>query len=945
MAEREDIDISATNHSNGLVAQQASVFDTEVKIEPGINSVRPDNLESTEPAHTAAPIASHYSPIIPSRKTTVNSQGRKRKVPSMDSDSAVSGSEDESDNDSDYDDGDEAITYNPESQELPRIPTLHPAFKLAEQLAVDIVAPFKELIQSSGCEDDETRLLMREISACEDVRYGEAVKIGIVGDSGKSSLINSLLGCVSLTPQADDGEACTYVVQEFVPVPPKQKAPFAAEIYWKGRKMRESDLKSHIDSYYQFYRCKKEAIDDERGESEEVEARTAKEVFLALFQDKDEFADEESMKDYLSTVDPTDYGQVLSQMIKWTDQVIAKLGCDGEPLIIEASNLDALSENILPYTKTVTDYLVGSQLKCSPWSMVRLVKIGVRSPLLAAGVTIADLPGISDINRTRVKTTQAYLKSCDYLIIVADIKRAETDTATHSNLIDAHRRRRGKSVIMVCTRSDDIGAKQNIPMSPQEEEQAEYLKRQEMSTTAKLKEIGKNIRASRGDRDLVNSLSRKREKLTVKSKMYKARQTQERILIRNRKVSTGLKKKYLELTKDEYPLPVFCVSNKLYTAHLIGIPRDEPAILTVENTNIPRMVEYIYNLPATRKLAALEHHCQVTLCTLFCTVEMASTITKIQRKEHLERLILQSQQAALIEVDTIFSDFNQREVCALVSKLTNFEQPWIKRAAVKCGRWESFGAASHRALCRKYGIHKTKKLGPKDLNKELLMVVSDDAEVPFNSLINACEGLLATLDSTLETVLEKMRCTINEDQASTLTPVQAFFGNLRRRQTELQVRCMYAIRAMRKSLGTVKIDALQDSSDASYLATAMKKVYERAAAIGFRDCEKGVTIHRKRCDVLSNDICQPDGIFMFVKDQTMVHCEAVVETRRVALQKDIETIFASIQHDFSSICATDVEESPASKELQRKLRELVPKAREEFISPVKGYLEECRKVK
>lgn len=81
-------------------------------------------------------------------------------------------------------------------------------------------------------------------------------------------------------------------------------------------------------------------------------------------------------------------------------------------------------------------------------------RIGLDSPLLAQGIKLSDMPGISDINKTRTQATFEHLLECDVTMVVGPVSRAVTDTTIHNSLHDAKKRRRGKSVIMVATKTD-----------------------------------------------------------------------------------------------------------------------------------------------------------------------------------------------------------------------------------------------------------------------------------------------------------------------------------------------------------------------------------------------------------------------------------------------------------------------------------------------------------
>lgn len=67
---------------------------------------------------------------------------------------------------------------------------------------------------------------------------------------------------------------------------------------------------------------------------------------------------------------------------------------------------------------------------------------------------MADVPGVTDTNYFRVENANRYLQSCDTTIVVGKIDRI-TDNPSFQNLyMEAFRRRRSGSVILVATRAD-----------------------------------------------------------------------------------------------------------------------------------------------------------------------------------------------------------------------------------------------------------------------------------------------------------------------------------------------------------------------------------------------------------------------------------------------------------------------------------------------------------
>jgi hypothetical protein len=78
----------------------------------------------------------------------------------------------------------------------------------------------------------------------------------------------------------------------------------------------------------------------------------------------------------------------------------------------------------------------------------------LKSPILQQKVIIADVPGGADVNYFRKNTADHYLQSCQMTIVVAKIDRITNDLSFRQKYVEAYRRRRSGSVILVGTKSD-----------------------------------------------------------------------------------------------------------------------------------------------------------------------------------------------------------------------------------------------------------------------------------------------------------------------------------------------------------------------------------------------------------------------------------------------------------------------------------------------------------
>ncbi|KAI0043424.1 hypothetical protein FA95DRAFT_1630608 [Auriscalpium vulgare] len=96
------------------------------------------------------------------------------------------------------------------------------------------------------------------------------------------------------------------------------------------------------------------------------------------------------------------------------------------------------AEDGVPFSQTIGNYITSyspgrAQRQStrrdggSIWSIVQKVKIWCNAPVLRAGVTLVDLPGVSDNNDVRNSIAKDYISQCDHVFIMTDISRAVDD--------------------------------------------------------------------------------------------------------------------------------------------------------------------------------------------------------------------------------------------------------------------------------------------------------------------------------------------------------------------------------------------------------------------------------------------------------------------------------------------------------------------------------------
>lgn len=295
---------------------------------------------------------------------------------------------------------------------------------------------------------------------------------------------------------------------EFTAAAATQRTPYAAEIEFFDSSICMRAIEVKLQLY--FARLQKERDGEEPSDEEIADTNTAIDFFVVLFRNHDEFSDQDSAEEFLATALSLRDSAILTKLRRWTTELLTKFAPSGNSLILGANTIEDLTDQYLPFTTRVDDAIYGgAPLDYSPWPFVRIVRVLMHHAILDQGITIADLPGLTDYNKIRVKATSRYLRSCDYTICVGRIDRVETSNTFTKYYTDAFRRRRHGSVIFVITRTDDMraGHKSNIPLDAQGEEISSMISKQ-VSSLEKMRDANRTeIKRMKGNRAAVNQLS------------------------------------------------------------------------------------------------------------------------------------------------------------------------------------------------------------------------------------------------------------------------------------------------------------------------------------------------------------------------------------------------------------------------------------------------------
>jgi hypothetical protein len=111
-------------------------------------------------------------------------------------------------------------------------------------------------------------------------------------------------------------------------------------------------------------------------------------------------------------------------------------------------------------------------------------------------------------------------------------------------------------------------------------------------------------------------------------------------MIRNKKTVKSLRRTYRYLTGDQRALPIFCVSNKIYEQYSIGFDRSDRPVLTLEDTEIPKLRQHLRLATGEGRFNDAVFHYETQLPSLLTSVDLWCFKAHMKRRREVEEIVL-----------------------------------------------------------------------------------------------------------------------------------------------------------------------------------------------------------------------------------------------------------------------------------------------------------------
>ncbi|KAM4535917.1 nuclear GTPase SLIP-GC-like isoform 5-T6 [Fundulus diaphanus] len=320
--------------------------------------------------------------------------------------------------------------------EKPAVKRQRASIQFSEAVILNDVKAIMEHVYEKLHNRESTELNEFLKTKIRDLEVDKRAVVGVFGKtgSGKTSLINSVIGVNKLLPSGDV-DACTSVmikVEANV-----NNSTYEAEIEFIPKDEWEDELGT-VDRFLEQDGEQEKQDDDDDDDDDNDGYHDLVEKLSALYGEEWKEKSSEQLMDIR-------YFREIPEFLNSTKKI----------LICESAT--ELSAKILKYTKQGGD----GGIKRWYWPLVKCVTVKVPKNNFLQHVTLVDLPGNGDRNKSRDSMWKGIVGNCSAVWIVSEINRAASDKESWEVL------KRASSLLgnggecrhihFICTKSDVIG--------------------------------------------------------------------------------------------------------------------------------------------------------------------------------------------------------------------------------------------------------------------------------------------------------------------------------------------------------------------------------------------------------------------------------------------------------------------------------------------------------
>lgn len=667
----------------------------------------------------------------------------------------------------DYDASFSKNGFYDESQEpLPNAVVYDPDFQSVQTATSGLIADLVGTIPEHSRDCIRFKHLLARASEYAKTDVTKPRRVNIVGKSGsgKTSLLNSLLGIPGHAKALAGSKACTHVPATYESPFPGQTRRFAVKVDFFTHKEITKVMEMTVKSFYDYHDKNHEHLDKEEVANLRTAADTALETLRTLFCARDEFATPENETAFFGQASKDDErkASMITLFVQWCDELVSSANVNGE----DFHQTDSEQE-LRNYIKRFA-FGVPKNKECSLWPIVKIIRESIAGIPMLKYVSLTDWPGSDDTNQLRANASAQRIYDCDEIWVVSSADRVATDPAATVNLI-----RYGQTIpcVLICTAFDDkidnALAEELYELEWIDEQHRNMLADEEvlLDDVAKLQQrhqkvedalqgkVPKSNKRRRLNDDQKAALEKKQGDLSAQindkeTEMSISREKRFILLVQARKayIQQLIQEKGLPQHTTGGDLRVLFASNTHYTQHKIRTSEPGPVLSPLE-TGIPGIRHYILESAAPVEYKRVRNFLDNKIKILLAGIGFVTNTSDSNGYEEALKIVQEREEDVDTCKDRFYEDLEKDIRRKIIAPLQKTQEKHTKSALKVLDGKKQWAYASIKAFVNKRGCHGTNKQPYHSWTEEFMREATDQIKQLWKEFFEAEDGLMGLKDA------------------------------------------------------------------------------------------------------------------------------------------------------------------------------------------------------
>ncbi|KAF7194456.1 hypothetical protein HII31_04261 [Pseudocercospora fuligena] len=841
---------------------------------------------------------------------------------------------DRQDNDSDGADtidGDEEYQYSEAEESFPDSPLYDNRLPHIKQRLSTIAEEAEKILAQAGCSTEDVQILLSQVKAVRSFPRPEPKLIGLVGNAGqgKSSLVNSLTDIPGLAKALDTGESVTWVPMIYGRPLPSQENRFAGQIEYLDL---PSIGKLLVDATrdWQAYHIEKPAnLNPDEEEELERHANAALFIYQTVFCDTEDFGTKTIAAASLTRLCTSNAStqQKTTSLIRQAEAVMAWARANNSipPDFIDTDSKTELHHWLDLHTDPGNSIDVPSL-----WPFIKQVNVGVSGSRVLDSWTVADLPGLMDLNHVRINSALRTINACDHLWFFDQIGRMSSKNDIRKLVSKYGKPFKGR-LLAIGTRSAENVSQSLVSTYARRGINIAGLKEYKEARAAAGHKLG-GLKRSKKNLAQYNDTNSSHRSANIRHQIKELKQSIESldddwwakvVQGRNKFVTRELQRQCQTFMPDGSPLKVFCVSNAHYMARKTG-DRQKNFTLPIAATGIPALGAHALATAAPAAFKQLTdfvgHEFAVFLSGLALWSGRALTRGRAQLVNVISRPRGDVPRLFQNITRDVKTHFHRRITSVLFRRQDHFTAAAsrVMDNTISPAAWSTWNA-----FLRRRGNWSTNKITEswnELLSEEVRNQLETNMWYPFT---DHCREQIGDLQRQVSVAVESIMNYLKREPAAIGLPMRTFESALEAHVEGLSQLFTTAQDELERSLRAIILDVVNDGED-NYFAAAMKPAYDECLA----DYGRGVL--RRWCHYFRRYLSRPgqQSPFHIMTEAIERDVHIAIEACMSQLQRNVDKIFEAITKDCRVMVnqqKNTTAEQPLRKAISHFLWKAIPK--------------------